>query len=238
MPINVILIESAIFTVIAVVLLYVFIIPDKKRKQLNSFGAFIHDLLNFKFLTLEKIFQFFYVLTTVAVIIFGFFMIFWVESLFYSKIWLGYIGIIILLAGPIVVRISFEFTMMIIIGIKNVIEINQKLSKIINQNPSEEQTKNDSSIYTENKIKDCSRNERTNYEIDNSSDLQNTICENRPESQSDAKTDESMNNNSEQINVICPNCLNVITVLSSETQSSFQIFCPHCEHIFDPNNQI
>ncbi len=137
---NVILILAAFFCVAAVILLYIFIIPHKKRDKLNSFGKFIHDTCNFKYLTIEKILKFLYVISTTFIIMLGFFMIFWVETTYYYNSgykyaystyyeWRGYIGFVVLLVGPIFVRIIYEVTMMIIIAINNIIEINNKLPK-------------------------------------------------------------------------------------------------------------
>ena len=126
------MILSILATVAATVLAYIFIIPEKKRAGLNNLGKFIHDLLNFKFLIIEKILQFFYVLATAFSLCFGFFMLFAVEEHWsyyrgrYTE-WIGYWGLLILIAGPIAIRLVYELAMMGIMLVKNVIQINNKL---------------------------------------------------------------------------------------------------------------
>ncbi len=104
-------------TIAAVILAYIFIIPEKRRAVLNKFGQFLHDLLNFKFLIIEKILQFCYVFLTALCVCGGFFSLF--ESF-------G-AGLLIMILGPISVRVIYEMAMMFIILIKNVIKINNKL---------------------------------------------------------------------------------------------------------------
>lgn len=135
MPMDVITIVGAIFAIAAAVLAFIFIIPDKKRAKLNKFGQFLHDLCNFKFLIIEKILQFCYVLATAYTLICGFFMLFWVESYsgyYYSRSeWYGYYGLLMMILGPIGVRIAYEIFMLALIAVKNIIQINNKIK---NQN--------------------------------------------------------------------------------------------------------
>lgn len=115
---------ALLLAIVATVLAFIFIVPEKKRKTMGGFGKFLHDLLNFKFLIVEKILQATYIFSTVYVIFLGFFMLF--EMDIYDAT-----GIFVMLLGPIVVRLVYEFSMMVIILIKNVIQINKKLK---NQN--------------------------------------------------------------------------------------------------------
>ena len=131
-----IIILSVLATIVATVLAYIYIIPEKKRAGLNNFGKFLHDLLNFKFLIIEKILQFFYVLANAFALCFGFFMLFYVEERwsYYggsSKEWRGWIGLLIIILAPIAIRLTYELAMMGIMLVKNVIQINNKLK---NQN--------------------------------------------------------------------------------------------------------
>ena len=132
---------SALATIAVTVLAYIFIIPEKKRATLNKLGKFVHDLLNFKFLIVEKLVQFFYVLATAGVICYGFFMLFYFPrsyryDYFYGEYvagrqWSGWVGLIIMILGPIAIRLVYELIMMGILVVKNVIQINNKLK---NQN--------------------------------------------------------------------------------------------------------
>lgn len=127
----VVLVIAATLTVVATVLLYIFVLPEKKREGLPKIGQIAHDILHFKSLFIEKIIRFFYVLTTVWCILTGFFMIFGIssyESYYYSRTeWYGGYGILLMLLGPIVLRIIFETIMMGILLVKNVMQINNKL---------------------------------------------------------------------------------------------------------------
>ena len=144
MAMSVITILAAVLAVPAAVLAFIFIIPEKKRARMNKFGKFLHDLCNFKFLIVEKIFQFCYVLSTAYCLITGFFGLFAVEEVwhsggryydsYYSTEWVGYQGLLILILGPIAVRIAYELIMLVLIAIKNIIQINNKLK---NQNEGE-----------------------------------------------------------------------------------------------------
>lgn len=118
---------SSLMAIAATVLSFIFIIPDKKRANLNKLGQFLHDILNFRFLIIEKILQALYILTTAYVIILGFFMLFYVEKGYYSSTWFGGYGILLMIFGPIAVRLTYEALMLGILLIKNVIQINNKM---------------------------------------------------------------------------------------------------------------
>ena len=125
---------GAITTIICTILAYKFIIPEKKRGNLNKLGQFLSDVFNFKFLIVEKILQFFYVLSTIACVCGGLFMIFGIEvyhSSYYDRTytdWYGFYGILLALFGPIVIRLTFESAMLFILLVKNVMQINKKLA--------------------------------------------------------------------------------------------------------------
>ncbi len=106
-----------VFTVAAVVLLYIFVIPESKRETLPKAGAMLHDLLNFKELFLEKILKFFYVFTTVFSVVYGVLLL----------ITFNFTGLIYIIILPIAIRVAYELLMMTILLVKNVIEINKKM---------------------------------------------------------------------------------------------------------------
>lgn len=123
---------AAIFvlSVVATVLAFIFITPEKRRAKLNAFGKALHDFCNFKYLIVEKIVQALYIFFTAMTIIEGVFMLFMAP---YGH-WLGGYGLLMILVGPIVVRLIFELLMMGLLLVKNVIAINAKLK---NQNEGE-----------------------------------------------------------------------------------------------------
>ena len=130
----VVLIIAAVLTIVATVLLYIFVLPEKKRDSLPKIGQIVHDILHFKSLFIEKIIRFFYVLTTVGCVLVGFFMLFGFRSYidyhygYYSNTdWYGGYGLLLMILGPIATRIVYEAIMMGILLVKNVIQINNKL---------------------------------------------------------------------------------------------------------------
>lgn len=132
MEIAVVSVLALIFAIAATVLAYTFIVPEKKYAKLNKFGKFLHNMVNFKALIIEKILQASYIFATAFVLLLGFFMLFYVEERSYGYYggysrWYGGYGILLMLVGPIAVRLTYEFAMMAILLIKNVIQINNKL---------------------------------------------------------------------------------------------------------------
>ena len=115
--------------VAAVVLAFIFILPEKKRESLGKFGKLLHDTLNFKFLVIEKVLQALYIFATAFVIVYGFLMLFYVQSNPFASInrWYGGYGIMLMLLGPIVIRVIYELMMLAVLLVKNVISINNKL---------------------------------------------------------------------------------------------------------------
>ena len=124
---------AAVFAVVATVLTFIFIVPEKRRAKLNRFGKFLHDTVNFKFLIVEKILQALYILATAYVFVTGFFLLFYVRegysSYYYSipSTWYGGYGLLLMIVGPIAVRVGYEFLMMFVLLVKNVIKINNKI---------------------------------------------------------------------------------------------------------------
>jgi len=106
----------------------ILITPDKMRSKLNGFLRFVHDLFNFKFLFIEKVLQFCYILLTLYVFTEGFFMLF--QTTYWGDSLAGQ-GLLTMILGPIIIRIMYELLMMFVLLIKNVIQINNKLK---NQN--------------------------------------------------------------------------------------------------------
>ena len=117
------LIISIVAAFIATILLFILVLPDKKRANLNGFFKGIADIFNFRTLLIEKIVKFLYTFTTIAAILFGFFMLF-MQGFGRS---LALYGLLVMFISPIAIRLLFEITMMAILLVKNVIEINNKL---------------------------------------------------------------------------------------------------------------
>lgn len=118
MALNTALIIGLILALIATVLAYLFIMPAKARANLPRFFQRVHDIFNFKSLLIEKIIKALYVFCTLGCIGVGIFLLF--GSNF---VW----GILLIIIGPLIVRIFYEFMMLFILLVQNVIAINRKL---------------------------------------------------------------------------------------------------------------
>lgn len=127
---------ATILAIAATVVAFVMIVPERKREKLGRFGKFLHDAVNFKFLIVEKILQALYIFVTAYVILCGFFMLFMAPETWTGRHWLGGYGILLMVLGPIAVRLCYELLMMAVLLLKNVISINNKLR---NQNGGKEQ---------------------------------------------------------------------------------------------------
>lgn len=122
-------IVAIIIAIVATVLAFIFIVPEKRRAQMGAFGKFLHDTCNFKYLIVEKILQALYIFATAYVILAGFFMLFMAPQDFFTctRHWLGGYGLLTMIVGPIAVRLVYELLMMGILLVKHVISINCKL---------------------------------------------------------------------------------------------------------------
>ncbi len=127
---------GGIIGLIATIVLCIMVVPEKKRATLNNkFLVVLHDIFNFKDLLLEKILKVLYVLSTVVSVCIGFFMLFASER-YYDYYYGGYYGgqsyflagLLVIVLAPIVLRVVYEFMMLTILLVKNVIDINKKLA--------------------------------------------------------------------------------------------------------------
>lgn len=128
---------SVLFALAATVLAFIFVVPESKAVKKNAFLKVLHDILNFRYLIVEKILQALYILATAFVFLYGLFNLFYLEigqDFGYFKTptrWHGIEGLLIMIFGPILLRVFYELLMMSVLLVKNVIGINNKLK---NQN--------------------------------------------------------------------------------------------------------
>lgn len=99
---------ATILAIAATVVAFVMIVPESKREKLGRFGKFLHDAVNFKFLIVEKILQALYIFVTAYLILCGFFMLFMAPETWTGRHWLGGYGILLMVLGPIAVRLCYE----------------------------------------------------------------------------------------------------------------------------------
>ena len=123
------IILAIIVGIVGTIVSFILIVPDKRRNSLPGFLRFLHDLFNFKFLTIEKIMQAFYIFSTIFVIIYGFFSLFtFTENRWTGDVsWQGWMGFLIMIFGPVAIRLAYELLMMFIIVVKNTNQTNNKL---------------------------------------------------------------------------------------------------------------
>ncbi len=96
---------------------YLFLTSKKQEKSLKGGLRWLRDFLTFKKIYLEAVLRFLYILTTCFVFATGFLMIF--ER--------GWRGLLLMIVGPVAVRIVYELLMLFIVLVKNVMEINNSI---------------------------------------------------------------------------------------------------------------
>ena len=118
-----ILVVSLVVALVIAIVLWVLVLPEKRRPKLSKFFTFLADIFNFRSLLIEKILKFTYLFFTFFAIIFGFCMLF---IKMYGESMALY-GVLIMILGPVVLRLIYELSMLGLILVKNVIEINNKI---------------------------------------------------------------------------------------------------------------
>lgn len=127
------IIIGIVLAVAATVFICVRVLPKKYDGRLNSkFLQFLHDFFNFKTFYIEALTKFIFVLLTCVCIFVGFLLMFgkfeyygYFGMTFTQSTFLYGLGIMLL--GPLVLRVTYEFVMMAILLVQNVIDINRKM---------------------------------------------------------------------------------------------------------------
>lgn len=129
MSIVVAIVLGVIAAIAAMVLLYWKVLPKKLDGKLgNKYLQGLHDYFHFKKLYVEDIMKFLFTLATVVCVTIGFFMLFSVTRGYFTTSSNFLSGLMLMVLGPIVLRITYELVMMTILAVRNIIEINNKLS--------------------------------------------------------------------------------------------------------------
>lgn len=116
---------AVIISIILTILLAILVVPEKRRNGLPKFFQVIHDICDFKGLLLEKVLKILYIFSTINVMLTGIFT--WFSGGYnFGMTFLA--GLLILVLGPILVRLAYEFLMLFVLLVKNVIQINNKLN--------------------------------------------------------------------------------------------------------------
>ena len=115
-----------------VIMLYVLVMPKKKNGTFSGkFSQWLHDYFRFKKLYIESVLRFFFAFCTIFMICFGLFgTIAGIINNPDNALQTLLSGLSIMILGPIVLRLFYELTMMLIMLVQNVMDINKKLDKL------------------------------------------------------------------------------------------------------------
>lgn len=127
------IIIGIVLAVAATIFICVRVLPKKYDGRLDSkFLQFLHDFFNFKTFYIEALTKFIFILLTCLCIFVGFLLMFgkfeyygYFGMTFTQSTFLYGLGIMLL--GPLVLRVTYEFVMMAILLVQNVIDINRKM---------------------------------------------------------------------------------------------------------------
>ena len=142
--------------IVSMVLLYLKVLPKKLDGTFRGkLAQFLHDYFNFKKLYVESVLKFFFALVTVVCVVGGIvgiisavlnFLVGIVSAVNYGGWYFQYVlqsllismlvSLALLVLGPVVIRLVYEFTMMFVLLVKNVIEINNKTKAESNVAPA------------------------------------------------------------------------------------------------------
>lgn len=113
----------------ATVLVFIFILPENKKDALPKFFKVVRRILNMDDLLIEKILKALYIFSTMFCIFGGFFLLFSFETSIFSRglIWNGWIGLLLIIFGPIVVRLLYESLMLFVTLVQRVLSIDRKI---------------------------------------------------------------------------------------------------------------
>lgn len=134
-PTSLCYILGGIVAITAILVLYLVVLPRNLDGTFNNkFLQFLHDYFHFKKLYIEEVLKFIFVLATVSCVCVGAFML-----LGYNEVWhpsgqnykesTAGVGLALMLGGPISLRLSYELVMMLVLAVKNIMEINNKMLK-------------------------------------------------------------------------------------------------------------
>ncbi len=119
---------AVVLALIATVLAFTLVLSKSGRCSRNKFVRFLVRVCDFRGLIIESILKALYIFTSALVLFSGFLSLFNFGSGSYILTFIS--GILTMLLGPIFVRIVYELIMLAVLAVKNIIQINNKLSKL------------------------------------------------------------------------------------------------------------
>ena len=111
-------------TIFLTLLLYVFVMPKRKDGRTNGFFQMLHNFFHFKKIYIVALLKFIYVVATVGIFCFG--IVLMVYD--FKNAWLP--SLLMMTAGTITLRFSYELILLGILLVQNVIDINSELAKM------------------------------------------------------------------------------------------------------------
>lgn len=118
---------GCLLALIAAIVICAVLLPKNKEGQFGGFAKFLRDYFLLKYLMVEAILRFFFVVNTCACFFVGFFMLFSKIDAGWNSVSMAPAGLAIIILGPFVTRIGYELTMIAIMQLKNTMEINAKI---------------------------------------------------------------------------------------------------------------
>lgn len=135
---------TIILSIIVAVVGIVFFLPPKNREKFGKGFKRIFDFVNFKTFIVDYVLKGLYILSTAMCVIGGFLTIFTVRTTYQNVYNSNSVfsqtkattslsvdnigtGLLIMVLGPIIVRIVYELIMLTIVAVRNIMEINKKM---------------------------------------------------------------------------------------------------------------
>ena len=122
-----------VVAVVLTALLLVLVLPKQKDGHLPAFFQLLYDLFTPKALMIEKLLQVLYVFLNCLTVLFGI-------AIFFNGFFAGFgrivLGLVILLVGPVLLRVIHELLLLAVMQVKATREINQKLDRLTGAAPA------------------------------------------------------------------------------------------------------
>ena len=122
-----------VVAVVLTALLLVLVLPKQKDGHLPAFFQLLYDLFTPKALMIEKLLQVLYVFLNCLTVLFGI-------AIFFNGFFAGFgrivLGLVILVVGPVLLRVIHELLLLAVMQVKATREINQKLARLTGAAPA------------------------------------------------------------------------------------------------------
>lgn len=124
---------SFVATIAAMIYLYMKVLPKKLNGKFeNKYLQWLHDYFHVKKLYIEDIVKFLFILGTIFFICYGILVMFSVSTNFYGETTSNFgMGLVFLISGPITLRFFYEALMLKILGVRNLMDINNKMDELL-----------------------------------------------------------------------------------------------------------